>query len=533
MAHIAVDMTPLLPGGENGGVKLLALELIKGFQTLSQDNRFLLLTASWNDKELAFLDSPNTQRLCIVQRPDPKVSRNLPGPIWVERGLRKIYWFVRRHYREKIQWNGPLSAHGIDVLFCPFTALTYAEPGIPVVSVICDLQHMDYPQFFAAQELDTRKSFYTEVSRRADAIICISESTRESVIRLLKTDPEKTYPVHICIQSRLAGRDSSRMSEHLRALHIDERPFMFYPANFWPHKNHRMLLTAYGMYVSRHPDSELDLVFTGALDDAQRDLQEQVKRMGLERYVHFLGYLPEDQLIAVWRGCSFLIFPSLYEGFGIPVLEAMQFGKPVLCSNVTSLPEVAGDAALYFDPRKPAEIVQCLEKIIGNRELAADLVNRGHERLPQFQPQEMVKRYLQCIEEVINSPRRFHDEIKGVYRDGWTGNKLDITHSGGSPKRTLELILEVPKGVPYRQATIRLDKPAGKRLQWTIGRGRRREIRLPLTERGNHLVFSIEPAFIPVECNMGTDARMLGVLCKSCRLVSAGDERTSLWPAIE
>jgi glycosyltransferase involved in cell wall biosynthesis len=530
MALIAIDMTPVLPGGENGGVKLLALELLKGFQATSRENKFLILTASWNDEELASLESENTRRLCIVNKEDPKVSRNLHVPMRIERELRKIYQFLRFRYREKLQRHGPLSTHGVDVLFCPFTAPTYAEPGIPVVSLICDLQHRDYPQFFAAQELDTRESFYSEVRRRADAVICISERTRESVISHLKTDPEKTYTVPICIQSRLAGGDSSRMSEHLRDLRIDRNPYLFYPANFWPHKNHRMLITAYGMYLSRNPGREMDLVFTGALDHAQRELQEQVKRMGLERHVHFLGYVPEEQLTAVWKGCSVLVFPSLYEGFGIPVLEAMQFGKPVICSNVTSLPEVAGDAALYFDPRKPAEIVQCLEKIIGNRELAADLVNRGHERVLQFQPQEMVKRYLQCLEEVINSPRRFHDEIKGVYRDGWTGNKLDVTHSGGIPKRTLELILEVPNGVPYHQATIRLDTPTGKRRQWKIGRGRLHEIRLPLTERGNHLVFSIEPAFVPAECNMGTDARTLGVLCKECRLVSAGDERTPLWP---
>jgi glycosyltransferase involved in cell wall biosynthesis len=165
-----------------------------------------------------------------------------------------------------------------------------------------------------------------------------------------------------------------------------------------------MLITAYEMFVSRNPDCKIDLVFTGALDDAQRDLQDNVRSMGLERRVHFLGYLPEEQLIAVWGGCSFLIFPSLYEGFGIPVLEAMQFGKPVLCSNVTSLQEVAGDAALYFDPQKPYEIVQCLEKIVENKKLYDGLVSRGYQRLSHFQNGEMVKKYLQCIKGVLKLP---------------------------------------------------------------------------------------------------------------------------------
>jgi glycosyltransferase involved in cell wall biosynthesis len=533
MALIAVDMTPVLPGGENGGAKLVAMELVKGFQTMSQANRFLILTAFWNDKELACLESSNTQRLCVVAKHDPKATRNLLVPIRIERGLRKISRFLRRHYREKFHRHGPLSANAVDVLFCPFTALTFAEPGIPVVSLIHDLQHREYPQFFTPNEIDTRESFFVDVCRRADAIICVSESTRKSVIRHLKTDPEKTHTVHNSIQSRMVGRDSSRISEHLRDLHFDRHPYLFYPANFWPHKNHHMLITAYGMYLSRNPECEMDLVFTGAPDDAQRELQEKIRRMGLERRVHFLGYLPEDQLIAVWRGCSFLIFPSLYEGFGIPVLEAMQFGKPVICSNVTSLPEVAGDAALYFDPRKPAEIVQCLERIIGNQELYADLVRRGYERLSHFQQQEMIEKYLKYINEVISCLRQFHDEVKGIYRDGWTGRKLDITHSAGFTEGTLELTLEVPSWVPYKKAVIRLDNPSGRKQKWTIGRGNLCEIGLPLTETGGHLVFSIEPVFVPSKCNMGMDDRPLGVLCKGCHLISAGEERTILWPVKE
>lgn len=516
-------------------MKLLALELVKGFQALSPENQFLILTASWNDRELAFLDGPKTRRLCVIRKEDPRAVRSLPVPVpmRLERFVRRLYRFVRRHYRERLQRHGPLSERGVDLLFCPFTAPTFAEAGIPVVSVICDLQHREYPQFFTPQEIDTRDSFYAEVCRKTDAVICISESTRESVIRHLKTDPEKTHTIPICIQSRLAGGDSSRISEHLRALHIDRRPFLFYPANFWPHKNHHLLLAAYGMFLSRNPARDMDLVFTGALDDAQKELQEKVRCMGLERHVHFLGYLPDDALTAVWQGCSCLVFPSLYEGFGIPVLEAMQFGKPVLCSNVTSLPEVAGDAALYFDPRKPAEIVSCIERITGDAALAADLVRRGHERLALFEPREMVTRYLRCIEGVARSPRRFRDELKGVHRDGWTGKRVDVTHGGGDGERTLELILEVPSWVPYPKATVRLNSPSGERRKWTIGRGEVREIRLPLTEGESHLVFAIEPAFVPSECNMGVDERPLTLVCRECRLSSAGEEQTQLWPVAE
>lgn len=401
MALIAIDMTPLFPGGENGGVKLLALELIKGFQVFSPKNRFLLLTASWNDKELSFLDSTNVQRLRIVDKRRRMVSCSSPFLNQIEKRFRHMLRLLKSYYHENMHPNGLLSSRGVDVLFCPFTAPTYTEPGIPVVSLVCDLQHKDFPHFFSPDEIYARETFIGKVQRQADAIICISESTRQSVLKNLKTDPDKTHTIYISIQSRLNGYNAQEITRHLKELCIDVHPYMFYPANFWPHKNHRMLLTAFGMYASRHPESQLDLVFTGALDEAQKKLQKEVQMMGLEKRVHFLGYLPEDQLTAVWQGCSFLVFPSLYEGFGIPVLEAMQFGKPVICSNVTSLPEVAGDAALYFDPRKPEEIVRSLEKIMGNKELCADLIQRGYKRLSYFQFQDMIKNYLNIFDNVI------------------------------------------------------------------------------------------------------------------------------------
>ncbi len=412
MALIAVDMTPVLPGGDNGGAKLVAIELLKGFQTMATGDRFLILTATWNDNELAYLDSSNTQRLCVTAEKSSKTPINLHFPSRIERGLRKIYRLLRRHYTEILNHNGLLSSRGVDVLFCPFTSPAHAEQGIPVVSLIHDLQHKDYPQFFTPKEIDIRESFYKDVSKRADAVICISEFVRQSVIKYLKINPEKIYTIYNCIQSRLGSSDPSDIVKCLRLLGIDRHPYMFYPANFWPHKNHLMLLTSYGMYLSRNPDFALDLVFTGALDSAQQNLKDKVRRMGLEQRVHFLGYLPEDQLIAVWKGCYFLVFPSLYEGFGIPVLEAMLFGKPALCSDVTSLPEVGGNAVLYFDPRKPGDIVQCIEKITASKELYADLVERGYERLSHFQFQEMLNKYLRCFKDVVTGSRLFHNSLK-------------------------------------------------------------------------------------------------------------------------
>jgi glycosyltransferase involved in cell wall biosynthesis len=528
MALIAVDMTLVLPGGENGGSKLVAMEVLRGLRVASPNHRFLILTALSNDEELSALDGQNIQRLCVADKREQVSSLMEHFPVRIQRGLRKIYRLSRKYFRINHYKKGILFGRGVDLLFCPFTAPTFAEPGIPVVSLIHDLQHKDYPQFFSSQVTDTRDAFMEEVCRKADVILCVSESTRKSVIAYLKSDPDKTHTVHNCIHSRLIRLDASRIKEHLQKLLINRRPYMFYPANFWPHKNHQMLITAYGMYLSRNPECGIDLVFTGALDGVQKDLKDKVRRMALEKRIHFLGYLSEDQLTAVWEGCSLLVFPSLYEGFGIPVLEAMQFGKPVICSNVTSLPEVAGDAALYFDPRKPYEIVSCMERITGNTDLCSELVDKGYKRLAFFQAKDMVDKYLKHFENILKNPRKFHDEIRGVYADGWTDNILHVIYGPGPSGRLLELKLEMPAWVPYKRATVSLGKAAGKKQRWTIDRGEDYEIRLPLTETGNHLVFSIAPSFVPSECNMGADDRCLAVLCKKCHIVSSDGKQMTL-----
>jgi hypothetical protein len=145
----------------------------------------------------------------------------------------------------------------------------------------------------------------------------------------------------------------------------------------------------------------------------------------------------------------------------------------------------------------------------------------------------MVRKYLQHIEALIGRPGQFHDEINGMYADGWTGGNLYITHAAGSCARTLELVLEAPGWAPYKNATVTLDAPAGKKRQWTIGRGKSYEIRVPLTETESRLVFSIEPAFVPASSNMGADDRTLGVRCKTCHIISADKDRIPLWPATE
>jgi len=207
MSLIAVDMTPVLPGGENGGAKIFAIELLRSFQKTAPEDHFLVLTALWNHEELATLDGPNMTRHCVLtgKKPRPKpLPAQYPG--FFRRGLGRMGRYVMRAFKTGVTPGRLLGSRGVDLLFCPFTAATYAEPGIRTVSVIYDLQHRDLPQFFSPHEIGVRDSFLSEVSKRADDIICISEHVRESALKYLKTDPERTHTVHVCIQARMIYR---------------------------------------------------------------------------------------------------------------------------------------------------------------------------------------------------------------------------------------------------------------------------------------------------------------------------------------
>ena len=527
MALIAVDMTPAVPWGDNGGAKPLIMELLKGFKQLAVENRFLILTASWNHRELAILDSPVMKRLCVVHRerfPEGSPREKNDWQIHFQNavlGLNQLY--------HKFFQSRSLRKHGVDLLFCPFTDPVLAESGIPVVSVIHDLQFREFPHFFSPHEVQHRQTFMKEASRKADAIVCVSEYTRRSAIQSLSIPPEKTCVIPNCIQGRLRRLSPEAFSSAIERLGILRHPYMFYPANFWPHKNHRMLLTAYGMYRSRHSDQPLDLVFTGALTGEQQKLKVHIERMRLDRHVHFLGYLSENDLSAVWEGCSCLIFPSLFEGFGIPVLEAMNFDKPVLCSHASSLPEVAGDAALFFDPRKPEEILHCIEVLMSGSEIRTDLIEKGRRRLESFQSESMVRQYLSFFHQTLQKTPQHKNSVAGVFADFWTSKGFNVTTAPGASHRSIELTIELPAWTPHPQTILRVKHISGSHQQWKINRGEEVTLHIPVPDGGDVLSFEVKQTFCPKKANMGEDSRNLGVRCHCC-LLRDGQRQAVLWP---
>jgi hypothetical protein len=282
-----------------------------------------------------------------------------------------------------------------------------------------------------------------------------------------------------------------------------------------------MLLTAYGITVHRIPETVPDLVFTGASGEQEQQLRSVVERMGLATRTHFLGYVTDQELASIFQHCAFVIIPSLYEGFGIPVLEAFTFSKPVLCSNVTSLPEVAGDAALYFDPGRPAEIVSAIERIASDDTLAASLVRAGSRRLAEFgDSRQTAERYLGIFRQVMTGARRLSKGVRGVYPDGWTGSRVTVVHGGGAMSSHLEAVFEAPRHLPHERLWIVVSGGKGEAETHVMKRGQSATVTRCLDRDSGFVEFLIEPTFQPSVQSNSDDARRLGCLCRGCWMVS-------------
>jgi glycosyltransferase involved in cell wall biosynthesis len=277
---------------------------------------------------------------------------------------------------------------GVDLLFCPFTAPTYFEPGIPTVCTIYDLQYKTYPEFFAAEDVAHREHTFIEACRRASALTAISDYSRDSAITHGNLAPERIRTIHLRMAKRIApGVENGKVI--LDRLGLVPKRYLVYPANFWKHKNHEMLLTAFGIACHEGLPADIKLICTGAPGTRQAWLMNAARTMNLGNRILFSGYLPSIELAALMTNCTGVVFPSLYEGFGLPIVEAQAVGRPVITSNLWSMPEIAGEGACIVDPYDVQSIKSGLMRVINDTEYRENLINKGFENVRRFDEEKI------------------------------------------------------------------------------------------------------------------------------------------------
>lgn len=269
---------------------------------------------------------------------------------------------------------------GAEVLWCPFGQSRFLGDGLPAVSWIVDALHRDLPAALPPEEVNFREGWMRRVVAHATFLQCNSRHVQGRLQELYGVDPARCFHAYQPVQERLAqaSEDAARPEGFPRG------PYFLYPANFWPHKNHETLLLAYRQYRRAAGEEPWNLVFTGHPDAREQRLREMADALGIAAGVHFAGHVRDDEFAAIWRRAGALVFPSLHEGFGIPPLEAMRFGVPVLASRATSLPEIGGDACLWLDPLDAGAMAAAMARITTDDGLREELIARGRRRVHEF-----------------------------------------------------------------------------------------------------------------------------------------------------
>jgi len=253
---------------------------------------------------------------------------------------------------------------GLAAIHFPLSVMLPPVSQPPAATTVLDVQHELYPQFFSRAELAYRRVVYGWTVRRSRIVITISEHAARGLVERLGLDPGRVRPIHL-------GLDHERF----RPGDEPREGFLLYPALPWKHKNHARLFEAFAAVRARRPG--LRLVLTG-WDKAAPD--------GVEPR----GRVAPHELVRLYRTAAALVYPSLYEGFGQPPLEAMACGCPVASSNAASLPEVVGDAARLFDPLSVEDMAAAIDDVLDARD---DWARRGLERAARFSWDECARQH--------------------------------------------------------------------------------------------------------------------------------------------
>jgi glycosyltransferase involved in cell wall biosynthesis len=364
---VMLDLRSVDASGINGGLQTYVIWLIKWLCAKHRKDFRFLGIARWTNHEL--------------------VASLLGGEdaVLVEADHSQILHTGTAHAPATLTTSVPLdelaARMDVDVLYCPFGPLAFQREGMRAIVLIADLLHRELPEFLTPETRFHREQYLRRAMEGATLFQCISRSSQERLEHHFPATLGKTFFTYLPVQDRLGSPAGSGQE----GAPGGRQPYFFYPANFWPHKNHRILLVAFQIYVAEAGGTAWDLVLTGSDYEGQAaEIQRLAEGLGIDHKVRMTGYVSDAELAELWREAGALVFPSLHEGFGIPLLEAMRHRVPILCGPDYSLNEIAGDAALYFNPRKPIQIAARMKELAENPDLVERLRSAGTERLARF-----------------------------------------------------------------------------------------------------------------------------------------------------
>lgn len=301
------------------------------------------------------------------------------------------------------QWRLPLDLYTHkpqpDVFFTPTHYAPRFSPAPTVISIM-DLAYLYFPEMFKKTDLYKLKNWTAQSVRNAKSIITISQSTKNDIIKEYKIPGEKVVVIYPGIKSVISQNSQSITMETLQSKYEISKNFILFVGTLQPRKNISRLIEAFAKTLSQEKiPSDLELVIVGKKGWLYEDIYKKPAQLGIEEKVKFLNFVTDEELAILYKNAICYVLPSLYEGFGLPVLEAMQHNCPVITSNVSSLPEAGGDAALYVNPEDISDISEKIKTLIIDKQLRQQLIEKGKKQITKFSWEKTAKETLKVLEQ--------------------------------------------------------------------------------------------------------------------------------------
>ncbi len=285
--------------------------------------------------------------------------------------------------------DGYVEAHQFDVVHFPTQAAYITK--LPSIYQPWDLQHVHYPQFFSQTEFDLRERNYRSFCANASFVCVQAEWTKQDVIKQYGISSDKVVVIPWgSVFDAYQPPSAEAIQAATKKFNLPQE-FFFYPAITWPHKNHEVILRALQLLKSQEKRTPL-VYFTGAITEYRQTLDKLAQDLGVFEQVHFLGFLSPEELQTVFNKATAMVFASKFEGFGLPLLEAFHAKLPVVSSNSSTLPEVARDGALYFQPDSAEELARQMKTVLDSPEIRQELIRKGTSILSQSSIQNTAAR---------------------------------------------------------------------------------------------------------------------------------------------
>ena len=374
--HIAIDAHSV--GAQLAGNETYAVNLIEALAEIDQSNRYTL-----------YVTKPSAVDRFTNRWANFQVKRTLPHTPLV---------------RIPLTLSVALRRDRVDVLHVQYTA----PPRLPcaLVATIHDLSFEHLPQTFKRRSRAQLRFTVRRTAQKAAQILTLSEFSRRDIIETYAVDPERVSVTPPAAPSHFAPVANETELRRIRTIYGIQRDYILALGSIQPRKNLVRLINAYVTLRRAKPDSQTpQLVLAGKRGWLEQETMRAANESDARQDILFIGHVPDEDLPALYSGARCFAYPSFFEGFGLPVLEAMQCGTPVIAGNRTSLPEVTGDAAVLCDPFDELAIANALESVVENPDYRTELRLKGLERAASFSWRTTARLTLQTYEHAVRTPQ--------------------------------------------------------------------------------------------------------------------------------